>query len=164
MIAMIIIGILQIILASISLSNCNSPSNPFQFICALKSSSNTLLFWLPSITILIGNVLALIFGCMLRKSIKGEEEEGILSLCKLKRYLIIHSILLRQSTALSQQNRMNDQISLFVLIHFSQQLLLILDVIVINFSLICSLYTDQSCTWGCYYWTQWKRREQETFA
>jgi len=76
MITMLIIGILQIILAIVSISNCTSPSNPFQFICNLKNGSDQLLFWLPSITIMIGNALALVFGCMLRKQIKGEEEDA----------------------------------------------------------------------------------------
>jgi len=76
MITMLIIGIIQIILAGISLNNCTSASNPFQFICSLKNNNDELQFWLPSITIMIGNILALIFGCILRKQIKGEEEDA----------------------------------------------------------------------------------------
>jgi len=76
MIAMLIVGILEIILAGVSLRNCTSPSNPFQFICTLNNSNDTLQFWLPSATIMIGNILALIFGCILRKMIKGEEEDA----------------------------------------------------------------------------------------
>jgi len=76
MITMLIVGILEIILAGVSLRNCTSASNPFQFICTLNNNNDTLQFWLPSATIMIGNILALIFGCMLRKMIKGEEEDA----------------------------------------------------------------------------------------
>jgi len=76
MFTMIVIGAGQIILAIISIQNCKSSSNPFQFICGLQSNNSELQFWIPSATILIGAILSFIFGCMLRKMITEAEEDA----------------------------------------------------------------------------------------
>jgi hypothetical protein len=72
---MFLIGIGQLVLAIVGVDDCNGDNNPYTFICSLKDNGNQLMFWLPSITILIGSILGFIFSCLLRKMIANDEEE-----------------------------------------------------------------------------------------
>lgn len=55
------------------MSDCDSESNPFTFVCGLSDDGAVGAFWVPTVTILVGNLIALIFACILRKMIKSGE-------------------------------------------------------------------------------------------
>jgi len=70
MIAMFILGVIQVILGAVSILNCDNPDSPFYFLCAITSTDSGWKYWAPTISILVGNLVAAVIALIFRSQIK----------------------------------------------------------------------------------------------